>query len=237
MSQLDLALAAQVSARHVSFIETGRAQPSREMLLNLSRHLDIPRREQNVLLLSAGLAPHFTETPMDDRRFAHARTLIELILRTHEPYPAVAIDRHWNAVMHNRALEPVLTTVAAELRAPPVNLLKLSLHPGGIAPRIVNFGEWRAHLLARLQQQIDATGDPVLLGLREEVGAYPHPPTTPDDINTALAIPLVLQTPAGVMRFFTTTMVFGSPVDITLAELAIETFVPADAETAAAMRR
>lgn len=237
MSQLELALTAQVSARHISFLETGRSQPSREMLLHLARHLEIPPRERNALLLAAGLAPHFSETPVDDQRFADVRGIIELILRSHEPYPAIAIDRHWNVLMHNRALEPVLLTIAPELRAPPINLLRLSLHPGGIAPRTVNYGEWRAHLLLRLQQQIDATGDPVLLDLRREAESYPHQTDDSHQEARQLVIPLVLQTPGGVMRFYTTTMVFGSPVDITLTELAIETFMPADAETAAAMRR
>jgi transcriptional regulator with XRE-family HTH domain len=237
MSQLELALTAQVSARHVSFLETGRSQPSREMLLHLAGHLDIPRREQNMLLLAAGLAPHFSETPVDDQRFADVRGIIELILRSHEPYPAVAIDRHWNVVMHNHALEPVLSTIAPELREPPINLLRLSLHPGGIAPRTMNYDEWRAHLLLRLQQQIDATGDPVLLDLKREAEGYPHQGDELQPGVRQLVIPLVLQTPGGVMRFYTTTMVFGSPVDITLSELAIETFLPADAETAAAMRR
>jgi transcriptional regulator with XRE-family HTH domain len=237
MSQMELALTAQVSARHVSFLETGRSQPSREMLLHLARHLDVPPREQNALLLAAGLAPQYSETAVNDMRFAEARGMIELILRSHEPYPAIAMDRHWNVVMHNRALEPVLSTIAPELRTPPINLLRLSLHPGGIAPRTLNYSEWRAHLMLRLQQQIDVTGDPVLMALKVEAEGYAYQEDRSHQHIHQLVIPLVLQTPGGVMRFYTTTMVFGSPVDITLSELAIETFMPADSATEAAMRR
>ena len=236
MSQLDLALTAKVSAKHVSFLETGRAQASREMLLHLSRYLEIPPREQNRLLLSAGYAPYFHETPVGDQRFENARLIIDLILRSHEPYPAIAMDRYWNSVLYNRALEPLLSALAPELRQPPINLLRLSLHPGGVAPRILNFGEWRDHLLMRLRQQINATDDPALADLLREVEHYPHPTYEPSEPTSQLAVPLVLQTPAGVLRFYTTTMVFGSPVDITLSELAIETFLPADAATASAMR-
>jgi transcriptional regulator with XRE-family HTH domain len=236
LSQLDLALAAHVSTRHLSFLETGRAQPSREMLLALARQLEIPPREQNTLLLSAGFAPQFAESRMSDQRFDDARRVIEAILHSHEPYPALAMDRHWNIVLHNRAVEPVLSIVDAQLLQPPVNVLRLSLHPGGLAPRIVNFGEWRAHLLHRLQHQIDVTGDPTLIALMAEAETYPSPSTPAAPPFEGLAIPLVLQSPAGVLRYYTTTLVFGSPNDITLSELAIETFVPADAATAAALR-
>jgi transcriptional regulator with XRE-family HTH domain len=236
LSQLDLALSAHVSTRHLSFLETGRAQPSREMLLALAHQLEIPPREQNTLLLAAGFAPQFAETRLTDQRFDDARRVIEAILRSHEPYPALAMDRHWNIVLHNRAVEPVLSTVEPHLLQAPINVLRLSLHPGGIAPRIVNFGEWRAHLLQRLKRQIDATGDPALIALLAEAEAYPNSAPSGAPPSEGLAIPLVLQTPAGVLRYYTTTLVFGSPHDITLSELAIETFVPADAATAAALQ-
>jgi transcriptional regulator with XRE-family HTH domain len=227
MSQLDLALEAQISPKHLSFLETGRAQPSREMLLRLSAQLEIPQREQNALFISAGYAPQHPETALTSAHFEDARRVIELILQSHEPYPALAIDRHWNIVLHNDAAALVLSTLPEALRAP-MNVLRISLHPDGIAPLTLNFGEWRAHLLKRLRRQIEATHDLHLIALQREVLAYPRPDGDHDAPNDPLAVPLVLQTPGGVRRYLSTTLVFGSPVDITLSELAIETFFPAD---------
>jgi transcriptional regulator with XRE-family HTH domain len=232
MSQLELALDAQISPKHLSFLETGRSHPSREMLQRLSAHLDVPKREQNAMFISAGYAPQHPETALSSAQFDDARRVIELILRSHDPHPALAIDRHWNVVMHNHSAAPVLATLPDALRTPQINILRISLHPNGIAPLTLNFGEWRAHLLRRLKRQIEATQDAQLIALQQEVLAYPHPDVD-DDADPSydqLAVPLVLKTPNGVMRYLSTTLVFGSPVDITLSELAIETFFPASDE-------
>lgn len=228
MSQLELALDAQISARHLSFLETGRSQPSREILLRLSACLAVPQRDQNALFVSAGYAPVYQETTLSAAHFADARRVVELILHSHEPHPALALDRHWNIVMHNRAAAPVLSTLPPELSAAPMNILRISLHPHGIAPLTLNLGEWRAHLLRRLARQIDTTQDAQLIALQRELLAYPHPEWTNDTYDDRLAIPLILKTPNGVRRYLSTTLIFGSPVDITLSELAIETFFPVD---------
>jgi transcriptional regulator with XRE-family HTH domain len=237
LSQLDLACEAEISTRHLSFLETGRARPSREMILNLSERLDIPARERNVLLIAAGFAPIFPERPLSDPILDAARQAIDLVLEAQLPYPAFALDRHWNVVATNRALPELYAGVAEELLAPPTNAMRLSLHPKGLAPRVVNFPEWRAHALHRLRQQVELTADPVLADLLRELSAYPVP------IETALqaaprrswefVVPFQVRIEAGLLSFFTTTTVFGTPVDVTLSELAIESFFPADAQTAA----
>ncbi len=241
LSQLDLSVDAEVSTRHLSFVETGRAMPSREMVLRLADRLDVPLRERNRLLTAAGFAPMFGERALGDPALRAARAAIELVLKGHEPYPALAIDRHWTLVSYNRAVLPLLAGVAPELLQPPLNVLRLSLHPKGLAPRIVNLGQWRAHLLARLRQQVAVSADPVLAALAEELRAYPAPagslagpPVEP--MEAAVVMPLVLATPADTLSFITTTTVFGTPVDITLSELALETLFPADAATAQALR-
>lgn len=238
LSQLDLAVDVGVSTRHLSFLETGRAVPSREMILRLSERLDVSLRGRNALLLAAGFAPMFRERPLDDPALSAARAAVDAILAGHEPHPALAVDRHWNLLASNRAVAPLLAGIDPSLLAPPVNVLKLSLHPQGLAPRIANLAEWRAHLLHRVGQQIDASGDPVLDALLVELRGYPVPddvPTVPRDA-TAIAVPFRLKTDAGELAFFSTTTVFGTPVDITLAELALECFFPADARTAEVMR-
>ena len=239
MSQLDLALEAGVSTRHLSFVETGRAAPSREMLLRLAAELDVTLRGRNALLVAAGFAPMFRERSLDDPALASARAAVESILEGHEPHPALAIDRHWTLIAANRAVAPLLAGVDATLLAPPVNVLKLSLHPAGLAPRIVNFGEWRAHLLHRVAQQVDASGDAGLAALLDVLRSYPAPTAGPagdPQVGARIAVPFRLRTEAGELAFFSTTTVFGTPVDITLDELALECFFPADAATAAAMR-
>ena len=238
LSQLDLSVDAEVSTRHLSFVETGRAMPSREMVLRLADRLEVPLRERNRLLTAAGFAPMFAERPLDDPALKAARDAVELVLRGHEPYPALAIDRHWNLVSYNRAVPALLEGVAAELLQPPLNVLRLSLHPGGLAPRIVNLGQWRAHLLARLRQQVAVSADATLAALADELRAYPAPTEAQADamIEAAVVVPLVLATPAGTLSFISTTTVFGTPVEITLSELALETFFPADAATAAMLR-
>lgn len=238
LSQLDLALEAGVSSRHVSFVETGRAQPSRHMVLHLADRLDIPLRERNTLLVAAGFAPVYPERALDDPALQAARRAVDLVLAAHEPFPALAIDRHWRMIAANRAVAPLLTGIGSDLLAPPVNVLRLSLHPEGLAPRVANLPEWRLHLLARLSQQVEVSADAVLAALHDELVAYPggeDAAATPD--GAAIAVPLRLRTPAGELSFLSTTMVFGTAVDITLAELAIEAFFPADAATDQALRR
>jgi transcriptional regulator with XRE-family HTH domain len=241
MSQLLLATEADISTRHLSFVESGRALPSREMVMHLAERLEVPLRARNALLVAAGYAPLFRERPLSDPQLAAAREAVELVLKGHEPYPALAIDRHWTIVATNNAIAPLLSGASPELLKPPVNALRLSLHPQGIAASIVNWHAWREHVLARLQRQIDVSGDDTLSALRDELAAYPAPPgvdaTNADDASVdQIAVPLRLRTPLGVLSFFSTTTVFGTPVDITLSELAIEAFFPADQQTAAALR-
>lgn len=242
LSQLDLALDAEVSTRHLSFMETGRALPSRDMALRLAERLDMPLRERNALLIAAGYAPMFPEHRLDDPVLEPARKAMELVLAGHEPYPALAVDRHWNLVAANRALPPLLSGVDAALLKPPVNVLRLSLHPQGVAPRIANYHEWRAHLLARLRHQIGVSGDPVLAELLQELGAYAAPPgagpaPTANHAHAEVVVPFRLHTDAGVLSFISATTVFGTPIDVTLSELALESFFPADAATAQALQR
>jgi transcriptional regulator with XRE-family HTH domain len=241
LSQLDLALEAEISTKHLSFLETGRSQPSREMVLRLAEHLDVPLRERNVLLVSAGYAPVFPQRPLADPALEAARKAVDLVLKGHEPYPALAVDRHWILLAHNAAVPRLLAGADAALLAPPVNVLRLSLHPNGLAPRIENFGEWRAHILARLHQQIDATADAVLVKLLDELAAYPVPAAARHKGNVnpdyaGVVVPLRLRVEAGTLSLFSTTTIFGTPVDITLSELAIESFFPADAASADMVR-
>ena len=241
LSQMALALDAEVSARHLSFVESGRAQPSREMVLHLAERLDVPLRERNALLVAAGFAPLFRERPFSDPQLDAARHAVEAVLRGHEPYPALAVDRHWTLLAANRMLGTLVAQADPALLQPPVNVLRLSLHPDGLASQIVNWHEWRAHILHRLQRQIDASGDHTLHALRDELAAYPAPAGQPDDSHTRtdfadIAVPLWLRTASGELTFFSTTTVFGTPVDVTLSELAIEAFFPANPETVEAMR-
>jgi transcriptional regulator with XRE-family HTH domain len=236
-SQLGLSLDAEVSARHLSWLESGKAQPSRAMVLRLAERLDLPLRERNAMLLAAGYAPMYGERPLADPALAPARAALQRLLDAHEPAPALAVDRHWNLVAANRMVALLLAAVDPALRAPPLNVLRLSLHPQGLAPMIENLGAWRDHVLARLQRQIHATGDVALVALREELQALPAPPPTPDgDRPDEVVVPLLLATPHGRLSFLTTVTVFGAPHDVTLAELAIETLLPADAATAQALR-
>jgi transcriptional regulator with XRE-family HTH domain len=243
-SQLDLALEAGISQRHLSFIESGRSQPSRDMVLLLAEHLGVPLRERNALLRAAGYAPVFLERALEDPGLQAARSAIDLVLKGHEPHPALAIDRHWTLLAANRAVTALLGLVQeAELLRPPVNVLRLSLHPGGLAPAILNLAEWQAHLVLRLRQQIRATADPVLIALLAELLDYPVPPPAhPEnrragpDQAAAIVVPLQLRVGENVLSLISTTTVFGTAVDITLAELALETFFPADAATGEVLR-
>ncbi len=240
LSQLDLAQEADVSTRHLSFVETGRASPSREMVLRLSERLDIPLRERNALLVAAGFAPMYRERSLDDPALAAARKAVELVLKGHEPCPALAVDRHWNMVAANAAVPHLLAGVDPSLLAGPVNVLRLSLHPGGLAPKIANLGQWRSHLFERLRQQVNATGDAVLADLLEELRSYPLPESAADMMLDGellgVAMPFRFRTDAGVLNFISTITVFGTPVDVTLQELAVESFFPADDFTAQALR-
>jgi len=242
LSQLDLALDTEVSARHLSFIETGRATPSRDMLLRLAERLDIPLRERNTMLMAAGHAPAYAERTLADPSMASAQRAVSLILQGHMPYPAIAVDSHWNLLQANPIAQVLMSSVDPSLLQGQVNVLRASLHPKGFAPDIVNGADWRAHLLARLHQQIEASGDPVLSALLDELRDYPvlaqegTATHAPDDDLGGVAVPLRLRTPFGVLSFISTTTVFGTPVDITLSELALETFFPADEATQQAFK-
>ena len=240
LSQLELACDAGISTRHLSFVETGRAQPSRDMLLHLSEQLEVPVRERNVLLVAAGYAPIFPERRFGDPALAAARSAIDLVLERQKPYPAFAIDRHWQIVASNAVLPQLYDGVEPGLMQSPINAMRLSLHPRGLAPRIANLGEWRAHLLYRLRRQVELTADPVLIELLQEVSAYPagsvHPAQV-KGIEHDIAVPFRLKTAAGPLSFFSMTTVFGTPVDVMLSELALELFFPADDDTVAVVRR
>lgn len=244
MSQLDFALQAEISQRHLSFLESGRATPSRDMLLHLAERLDVPLRERNAMLLAAGFAPVYAERTLEDPAMAAARDAIEMVLKGHEPFPALAVDRHWNLVASNSALASLLTGIEDKaLLAAPVNVLRLSLHPRGLAPRIANLSEWRSHLLDRLRRQIAVTGDSVLAELLQELSAFPissrlhaKQAAVPADHGGVL-VPLKLVTNAGLLSFISTTTLFGTPRDITLSELALEAFFPADVETSRIIRQ
>jgi transcriptional regulator with XRE-family HTH domain len=241
MSQLELACEADISTRHLSFLETGRSLPSREMILLLSEHLDVPLRDRNVLLTAAGYAPTFSERPLDAPSLRAARAAVDLVLKGHEPYPALAVDRHWTMAACNDAVPRLVAGVDTALLQPPVNVLRLSLHPKGLAPRIVNLGEWRAHLLMRLRHQIELTADATLMTLLRELSGYPAParrgpdPSANDSAHAAV-VPLRIRTDGEVLSFLSTTTIFGTPLDITLSELALESFFPADAATASFLR-
>ena len=235
MSQLDLALEANVSARHLSFIETGRSRPSAEMVAHLAEQLDVPLRERNQLLLAAGYAPAYGQRGLDEPEMGPIRETLDRVLEGHEPYPAVVVDRHWGMLAANSAIGLLTEGVAAHLLEPPVNVLRVSLHPEGVAPRIVNLGEWRAHILDRLGRQAVSTGDPALAALHEELAAYPggQPGHAPDLDAGSIAVPLRLRHGDGELAFISTATTFGTAVDITVSELTIESFFPADAATAA----
>ncbi|MBN8874714.1 MAG: helix-turn-helix transcriptional regulator [Rhodospirillales bacterium] len=238
LSQLDLACEADISTKHLSFLETGRSRPSREMLLHLAERLEVPLRDRNLLLAAAGFTPEYPERALDDPALESARRGVEALLAAHEPNPALAVDRHWHLVAGNAAVGRLIADVEPTLLRPPVNVLRLSLHPAGLAPRVVNLPEWRAHVVQRLRRQIDVSGDPVLHDLLEELLDYPVPggPTRAPS-GEVVAVPFRLATSEGTLSFFSTTTVFGTPVEVTLSELAIEAFFPADAETARLMRQ
>lgn len=240
LSQLDLATDAEVSARHLSFVETGRARPSRELVLHLAEHLEVPLRERNSLLLAAGYAPSYRQRTLDDDELEPVRAALDKIVRGHEPYPAVVVDRRWDLVTANQPARSLLATaVSPALLAPPANALRLTLHPDGLAPHIENLTEYAAHLVARLDRQAAAAGDDDLAALARELRRYPGvPPASVDhgDAAQRLFTTLVLRIDDGPrLSFFSTIATFGTALDVTVAELAIEQFFPADRATAAAL--
>ncbi len=242
LSQLDLAAEVNISTRHLSFVETGRSQPSRAMVLRLAERLNVPFRERNALLTAAGFAPMYASRPLSDPALSVARAAVDQILSGHEPYPAMLVDRHWNLVATNRALGPLLAGIDESLLAAPVNTLRLTLHPKGLAPRIENLAQWRAHLLARVARDLELTADPTLAELLKELRAYDvgtsgasadyAEPPFPD-----VVLPLKMRTEAGVLSFFSTSTVFGSAVEVTLSELVLEALYPADEMTAEVLRK
>jgi transcriptional regulator with XRE-family HTH domain len=235
LSQLDLAIAANISARHLSFVETGRSRPTSEMILRLAEQLDVPLRERNALLLAGGYAPAYPERALAGPELQAVQAALTRVLAGHEPYPAVVVNRCWELVHANQGIELFTRHIKPDLLEPPANVLRLSLHPDGMAPYIANLPEWRAHLLARLSRQIEATGDTRLAELREELAAYPGGESQrprPADV----VVPLRYQAGDQVLSFLSITALIGTPMDITVEELAIESFYPADAPTAAALR-
>src|SRR6516165_7808119 len=235
LSQLELALEADVSSRHVSFLETGRARPSREMVLRLAEHLDIPLRERNRLLLAAGYAPLYEERSLAEPEMTPVHQALDRFLRAHEPYPAIVIDRHHNLVSANDALGVITDGVAPELLEPPANALRVALHPRGMAPRVLNMDEWSAHLLHRLRREAALTADPELDRLHDELAAYPGVCLqAPVDKGSGgdILLPLRIRSGDRELAFFSTISTFGTAVDITLDELVIEAFYPANAQTA-----
>jgi transcriptional regulator with XRE-family HTH domain len=239
VSQLDLSLGAAVSARHLSFIETGRARPSREMVLHLAERLEVPLRERNGLLLAAGYAPAYGEHSLDDPEMAAARTALDRFLLAHEPYPAIVVDRAWNIMASNTAVGLLLDGVAPHLLEAPANALRIALHPEGVAPRITNLAEWSGHLVERLGRRAAITGDDELARLHDELLTYPGiqgEPPRGDAAGAEIALPLRLRHGTGELTFLSTQMTFGTAIDITLAELSLEAFYPADAVTAEACR-
>jgi transcriptional regulator with XRE-family HTH domain len=232
MSQLDLALEAGVSARHLSFLETGRSKPSRDMVIHLSEQLDVPLRDRNQLLLAAGFAPAYSEQPLDAPDMAPVREALDRILKGHEPYPAVVVDRWWELVAANANVALFTGLAAPHVLEPPVNALRVTLHPEGMAPHIRNLPEWRAHLLDRLRRQVAVTNDDQLAALYAEVAAYPGGEAKLSAHEPGIAVPLRIEIDGAELAFFSTIATFGTAVDITLAELAIEAFFPADEQTA-----
>jgi transcriptional regulator with XRE-family HTH domain len=238
MSQLELALEAGISARHLSFLETGRSRPSAEMVLHLAETLEVPLRERNGLLLAAGYAPAYGQRDLAEPEMSPVREAIDRVLRGHEPFPAMVVDRHWGMVGANRSMPLLTAGVAPHLLEPPVNVLRVSLHPEGVAPRILNLAEWRAHLLDRLGREAVASGDPALSTLHDELAGYQRdePGRVSDSAAGGIAVPLRLRSDDAELAFISTATTFGTAVDITVSELSIEAFFPADDATSEFVR-
>jgi len=238
LSQLDLAYDAAISQKHLSFLELGRSQPSREMILRLSETLEIPLRERNILLAAAGFAAVFPERPLSDESLLAARQAVDLILSVIEPNPSFAVDRHWNLVTANKGADIFTAEVDPALLKPPVNMLRLCLHPKGFTPRVINYSQWHKNVLEYLGRQVQATADPVLMELYRELKSYPKPKLMRPDLHSkeidysGFAIPLKLWAADSELSFISAVTVFGTPIDVTVSELAIESFFPADKKTA-----
>ncbi|MEU7635984.1 MULTISPECIES: helix-turn-helix domain-containing protein [unclassified Streptomyces] len=241
ISQLELALRADSSARHISFVETGRSRPSQEMVLRLAEHLDVPVRERNALLIAAGYAPAFPETPLDDPSMSALRAGMERLLAGYDPYPALVVDGMYHVQATNQGLGVLLDGVDPELLHPPVNALRLTLHPRGMAPRIRNFPEWREHLFAQLDRQLALMRSAPLRALHDELRSYPLPDREREapaaGEHPPFALPLVIEHRGTVLSFLSTIATFNTPMDVTVSELALEAFLPADPETAAYLRK
>jgi transcriptional regulator with XRE-family HTH domain len=233
LSQLDLAIAADVSARHVSLVETGKSKPSADMILRLADQLDVPLRDRNRLLLAGGFAPRYAERPLDDDALSAARDAVRRVLHAHEPYPALVFDRRWNIVMTNRAVDPFFAQVAPDLLRPPVNLVRLGLDPRGFAPLVVNLADVRAVFRSRITRQLATAPDPELTALYEELFMPEPEDASSRRIEPDVVIPMILRVGGRELRLFSTITTFGTPMDITLDEVAIESYYPADAATAA----
>ncbi|KUN89595.1 XRE family transcriptional regulator [Streptomyces bungoensis] len=240
VSQLELALRADSSARHISFIETGRSRPSEEMVLRLAEHLDVPVRERNALLLAAGYAPHYPETPLDDPALDALREGMERLIQGYEPCPALVVDAGYTVVAANRGVAMLLEGVPEKLMTPAPNAMRLTLHPEGLAPRVRNLREWRGHLLAQMERQLALYRSDRLRALYEEVAAYPVPEEEPDGEPAApvpyFALPLRIEHEGRILSFVSSISTFNTPMDVTVAELAIETFLPADPATVKYLR-
>lgn len=241
-SQMDLALHVGVSTRHLSFIETGRARPSPAMLAALSGALGVPLRERNRPLLAAGYAPRYTARALDDAALQQVRGALDRLLRAHDPYPGLALDRQWNVVLANRSALALITGLPDHLKQPNFNVFRASLHPQGLATLTENFADWAGQLLWTLRRAIAGSGDPLMVALEQEVLAYPNVaalastarPDAPAELQ--LLVPCVLLLPQGRLSMFTTLATFGTPRDITLDELSIELFYPADDSTEALLQ-
>ncbi|MEU0019306.1 helix-turn-helix transcriptional regulator [Streptomyces rochei] len=235
VSQLELALRADSSARHISFIETGRSRPSEEMVLRLAEHLDVPVRERNALLLAAGYAPHYPETPLDDPALDALREGMERLIRGYEPYPALVVDATYRVLAANRGILMLLDGLPEHLLQPPVNAMRLTLHPEGLAPRIRNLREWRGHLLEQMRRQIALHRSEPLRALYEEMAAYPVPESgageEPAEPVPYFALPMQIEHEGRTLSFISSISTFNTPMDVTVAELAIETLLPADPAT------
>jgi transcriptional regulator with XRE-family HTH domain len=237
LSQLELANEIEISARHLSFVETGRSQPSRGMVLKLSESLAVPLRERNALLIAAGYAPMYGALPLTDPSMSAARSAVELILAGHEPYPALLVDRHWTLLSANRAAQRFLADISPALLAPPANVLRATLHPDGFMNRIENLPQWRSHVLARVARDLELTADPALATLLTELRGYPGGEEAVDAEPPGVVVPMRVNSEAGTLSLFSTTTVFGTAVEVTLSELVLEAFYPADEFTKAALQQ
>lgn len=237
LSQMELALDLDISPRHLSFVETGRSRPSAELLMSIAIQLDVPLRTRNVWLLAAGYAPRYSEQGLDSARMSQVRAAVQRLLDTHDPYPGVALDRHWNVVLHNRAAEKLMGLLPAELCKPEINIFRASLHPQGFAAHTRNFSEWGSYLLQVLQRLMLSGRDEDIIALVDEVNAYPNvialKQQTPviQSTEPSLLIPCIMELHGQELSLFTTLTTFGSPRDITLHELCVELFYPADTHT------